>query len=201
VQYPVARGPLVPQPLLRQTASPLPSTEVPQADRPERVIALVEAAERAGAIDADALGLHGRDADYYVAAAVSLGLLDGERALLPAAHALLALPPDARLARLALAFEASRCGRAWLRWAPAKNLLSLDPATAGAFLSEVSDLSAATISRRARTLSRWCADLSKVHPAVSTKTTNRATRSSFRRSSDPSVQSCRRVRTRRWTRW
>ena len=56
---------------------------------------------------------------------------------------------------LALLFEASAVGQAWVKWAGVKGATDLDPQSATDFLVELTDLSESTCQRRARTLRRW----------------------------------------------
>lgn len=146
------------------TTPQLATDKVPQADKPERVIDFVEHLAN-GDLNTDTLGLHRRDIAHYVHAAQLVGFVSGKRKFTPAGYALLTLPKEAQLARMALAFEESDCGRAWLIWANVDRLPQLDPGTADAFLGGATNLAPNTARRRATTLRRWWEKLTPHHPS------------------------------------
>lgn len=136
--------------------------DVPQANRPERIIdVLVQLSDRAP-LPSDASAL--RDHRHYCHAAQLLDFLTDARELTPSAHALLTLPHTARFARLAIAFGESTCGRAWAKWAGVGGLVDTAPDSAEKFLAEASALSDATIKRRAGALRSWHLELLPHHP-------------------------------------
>lgn len=145
-------------------AARLTSDQIPQADRPERVIELLEIVHRGVPLTPDETGLDARHIQYYSRAARVLGLLSTDDRLLAAGHVLLKGEADGRLARLALAFEGSACGQAWARWADCR-FHEIDPRSAQAFLEAETNVAPSTAKRRATTLRCWYVMLSEHHPA------------------------------------
>lgn len=134
---------------------PLTSQDVPQANKVERVLDLTLTVVNGVEPTAEALGLHHRDVRYYAHAAFVLGLLDRDGQPTPIGETFAAMHPDRYLTRLSLAFAESRVGRRWVAWTGARHLADLDPASAGPFLHEASELAESTIRRRAATLHAW----------------------------------------------
>lgn len=140
---------------------------IPQADDYTRIIALVKRIEQGLSVDAEGLGIAPRQVDYYTQAAQILGLVSAKNRLLAAGRALLSLQDDpTRRARLALAFENSRCGRAWTKWFGVTSLAEVNPRSATEFIAARTDLSGATVGRRASTLETWMDAWMYFHPAV-----------------------------------
>lgn len=131
----------------------LASTDIPQANDPERVVRL---ARHLGSADGDVLPAefaHPRDRHFYRGALRALRALDAdERAT--AQLSALAATADPR-ASFAAVFALSPVGSAWLVWVGCADVDGLDPTTAAAFLAACSDLSPSTAQRRASTLRRW----------------------------------------------
>jgi len=136
---------------------------VPQADVPEKVIELVELATHGLEAQFD-----DRQVGYYRKAAWLLGFLDDAYRPTAAGHALTSLPAIARLARFALAFEWSACGKAWANFVGAQSLLAIDPLSAEEFLRTRTNCSASTSARRKTTLRAWLHLARLHHPAVRT---------------------------------
>ncbi|MEQ8461520.1 MAG: YkvA family protein [Sandaracinaceae bacterium] len=130
----------------------LTSSEVPQANRADRVLELVQRRVRGVALEPEALGWHRRDVRYYAHAASLLGLLDAAGQPTPAAQQV--AEAETPLAALARCFADSPLARAWVDYAQTP-LASLDPATAEAFLAARSELAPSTAKRRAATLRSW----------------------------------------------
>lgn len=132
------------------------STEIPQADRLDRVFALVEHVVDRGVLPApEQLEIVPRQLAYYRRAAEILGYL--RRSIpTPAAVHVARVAPDARLRHALQRFEASDVGGAWIAWAGCSRLCEVEPSTAESFLAEASiGLSPSTITRRAKTLRAW----------------------------------------------
>ena len=131
----------------------LASTDIPQANDPERILRL---ARHLASGSADALPTefaHPRDRLFYLGALRALGAIDAEDR------------PTERLAQLGAAteqrqgfagvFASSPVGAAWIAWSGGDGVNDLDPASAADFLMACSGLSASTAQRRASTLRRW----------------------------------------------
>jgi superfamily II DNA or RNA helicase len=144
---------------------PLDSKKIPQADKPERVIEFVRLIEKHGEAEARAK-FDQRDFNYYTSAAASLGFLDEQRNLTSSGRALARMRKEARLARMALAFENSECGGSWCRHQGVDSILKLDLRSAETFLREGTQISPETAHRRATSLRRWLRVLSAHHPEV-----------------------------------
>jgi hypothetical protein len=132
------------------------SAEIPQADRLDRVFALVEHVVDRGVLPApEQLEVVRRQLAYYRRAAEILGYL--RRGIpTPAAIHVARANPEARLRHALQRFEASEVGGAWIAWARASRLCEVEPSSAESFLAEASiGLSPSTIVRRAKTLRAW----------------------------------------------
>src|SRR5689334_22983606 len=121
----------------------LETSKVPQADNPDLLLRLL-AISAGGEPAAETLGVHQRQVDYYAQAARLLGFLSGKGRLLSAGRALLALDPSDRLSRLAIAFVATECARAWAAWNRAPTVLEVPADTAEEFLAATTELSEET---------------------------------------------------------
>ncbi|MBL9100876.1 MAG: DEAD/DEAH box helicase family protein [Myxococcales bacterium] len=99
-----------------------------------------------------------RIVDYYLTNALLLGMIDRDNLRTPQGRALIALSAEHQIRRLAYAFEVSDIGRRWLRFAGAKDLQHLNPASADRFVTDLDNgrVSNETLNRRAGTLRRWC---------------------------------------------
>ena len=102
---------------MRPTLSPQPesplhlkSQDIPQANSLERILAFLEDVGHRRAPAAVTPGISGYQRAYYQRATEILGLIDDRGELREAGRATLALPSDARMARLSLAFQNSACG-------------------------------------------------------------------------------------------
>jgi len=150
--------------LPRRRVTGVPSPLVPQANSLERVYRLVELVARGVEVTAESLDVDPRQVDYYYLAAVALRMLDEDRALAPAGRQFMRLEGDARHALVAVLFETSEVGDAWVVWSDVSNVAEVDPNTATAFLTECGrGLSGTTIPRRASTLENWARALAPHH--------------------------------------
>lgn len=143
----------------------LDSRSIPQADRLDRVIRLVELVSQGQEVTAESLDVVHRQVNYYKQASRILRLLDADNRITPAGQQLVALSKiEAQLAVLVVQFETSLCGWRWIEWSQGRSLLDVKAATATEFLSRVAPtLSTSTMSRRSRTLEAWRAELTKAH--------------------------------------
>ncbi len=149
---------------MTQLRARLPSNVIPQADNPRILVGAWALVARGEPCDADSLGIHPRQVTYYRAALRILGLSD-EDLVPPPLGADKRIAEDA-IAHLKVRFEDSECGRAWIEWSSVTRIEEVDPQTAMAFLSARSDLSGTTLERRATTLSRWHAWMTRVEPLL-----------------------------------
>ncbi|MBL8918117.1 MAG: DEAD/DEAH box helicase family protein [Myxococcaceae bacterium] len=138
----------------------LDSDQVPQADVPQRVLDLVLGLARGERPQWDP-----RDVAYYRQAARILALLDAENSPTAAGRALATLSPNAQLARFAVAFELSPCGKEWIEFSKARTLLEVQAATAGEFLrARARTLPETMVRRRQSSLRKWLAAAQQHHP-------------------------------------
>lgn len=144
-------------------SSHLMSHQIPQADDLNRLLRLLEIVSEEQEVSTYTLKVTKRQVNYYQQAARILGLLTTDHDLTGRGWQLLrGSSREVRMHRLALAFEASPVGYAWLQWEGAKTIAELDPDKARLFLSEmVMGLSASTQKRRAVTLRSWAVTLSE----------------------------------------
>ncbi len=138
----------------------LMSELVPQQDRLDRVTQVVRLIAAARPVTPGNMKMPDtpssvRHIGYMKHAAKILRLISKAGALLPAGRTLVTLAKHRTLPFLALQFETAPVGRAWLKWANARDVTGLEPATAVAFLRERSVLSESMVERRGRTLRRW----------------------------------------------
>lgn len=135
------------------------SNKVPQANKLERVVEVVQLlADRSELTHEQLEGLTTkRQVSYYTHAAQCLGLLNKNLTITSAGEFLLQRDSEElRYEYLATRFETSDFGWAWMKWAQVKNLSDLDENTAEAFITEcVKGLHRGTIKRRARGLVTW----------------------------------------------
>jgi hypothetical protein len=138
----------------------IPSDLIPQADRVERVVAVLAFISEHGRrpIEGETqLEISKRHLDYACHAARILGFLElADDKLARAGRILLTLAPDLQLLRLAFAFELSAVGQAWIAWSGKRELAEIDPGTAGAFLQDCAERAdSTTTNRRKSTLRSW----------------------------------------------
>lgn len=144
------------------TRGRVPASEIPQADDLARVLRYVELLQEADDVTHEKLGgvTSQRQVLYYRHAAYVLGLVTRSGTLRPAGRQIFRLPPDGRLARVALLLADSVVGESWLEWSEVTSVDNLKAETAGEFLKKRAvGLSPATIKRRARTLEAWLTTL------------------------------------------
>jgi len=153
---------------IRGEVAPAPTLDskfVPQANKPERLVEILERIRDGLPVDATAIGVVERQVDYYTDAVKLLGFLSPAGRLTCAGRALLSLDVNARWARFAIAFEHSVCGQAWVEWYRAKSLCNVDHRTAKQFLTQAAGLSGEMLVRRSGTLSSWWRAFVPFHPA------------------------------------
>ncbi len=167
---PVAR-PVTIAIMTHELLEPLPtvitSRAVPQVDRLDKVTRIVELVASGAPLSVDTTGLESRHINYHKQAARILHLLSDEGELLPGGATLVRLPPERRFAHLAIQFEVSICGHAWMDWAGVKGVDALEPESAFEFLRQRVKLPDSMVQRRGRSLRRWAKDLGR--PAHSTR--------------------------------
>jgi len=139
----------------------LASSAIPQADNPQLLVRAWRLIAGGEVCDANTLGVHPRQVAYYRSALKILGLLEGNTSAPPAQGEMIA---EDAIATLKNRFEHSECGRTWLAWSGAKRLEDVDPSTAMSFLTERSELSGSTLERRATSLKRWHAWMTRRKP-------------------------------------
>lgn len=135
---------------------PIPASAVPQAERVERALeyALLLHYEQFTLCE---LIFRGSEAADYRSAAQILGLIDAADQPTPRVTEFIEAS-DEPLELLRDSFERSVVGQAWAQWSKT-SLWSVAPASAEAFLVNVTALNGATIERRAKTLRTWLEDL------------------------------------------
>lgn len=143
------------------------SNKVPQANKLERIIEVVTLLSDRSELTHEQLeGLTTkRQVSYYTHAAQCLGLLNKNLTLTSAGEFLLQRESEeSKYEYLALRFESSDFGWAWMKWAQVNNLSDLDENTAEAFITQcVKGLHRGTIKRRARGLVTWVKILKQYH--------------------------------------
>jgi len=139
----------------------LRTTEIPQANSPEKIFAVVDCVARDVALTPSAIAVTSeRQVQYYRAAARTLSLLSIPTERLTRTGWLLNVASgDDKYRRLRAAFEASACGQAWLEWAQVAKLGDIPPESGEAFLAARSELTGDTVGRRANTINVWLAKL------------------------------------------
>lgn len=147
-----------------QQITHVPSRLVPQANSLERLYRLVDMVEEGSPVTAESLDVAPRQVAYYFLAAPAIGILDEDRALTAAGRQVIRLAGADRHSLVAVLFETSRVGDAWIAWSQVKSIAEVDPTTATAFITECSrGLSGSTIPRRASTLETWASTLAPHH--------------------------------------
>lgn len=143
----------------------LDSGAIPQADRLDRVLRLVELVAEGVEITSETLEVVHRQVNYYKQACRILRLLDNDNLITPAGEQLIAFRAlQAQLALLAVQFETSECGWRWIVWSKGSSLLDVKANTGAEFLSSAApSLSPSTTLRRARTLEAWRIALTDAH--------------------------------------
>ena len=167
----VTGEPLV-APATRDVLAPPPevitSTVLPQTDSLERITQVVEVVASGAILSEETVDLSARHIAYHTHAARCLHLLTEEGLLSEAGAILVTLPSTRRLDHLAIQFEVSIPGHAWIRWANATGVDDLDPKSASQFLKERSNLTPSMVERRGRTLTSWAKQLQKRNASGST---------------------------------
>lgn len=148
----------------RAPSSHVESSDVPQADRLEKVFRVVDVVSDGNALSPESLEVVGRQVNYYKRAAKILGLLEEDDTLAAAGRHFTRLNTEDRMRSAAVLFESCAVGEAWISWFGGTTLLDVDPTSAEAFLRERTlGLSGDTPHRRARTLESWWASLTPFH--------------------------------------
>lgn len=152
-------------PPVREIASKmLDSGQVPQADDMTRLFRLLDLLRDQVEVTAESLEVVPRQVNYYKQAGRILHLLSEDNELTGGGAQVARLGHDERRMSLAVLFEESDCGAAWISWAGAATLVDLDPESAAAFIREaVPTLSPVTAKRRAQTLTAWQKELAPFH--------------------------------------
>lgn len=132
----------------------LPSHLIPQADDPQRLVALARHVAQHGASSLPDDFKTTRDLAYYRNALRVLGWADEHGIPTEAASGLPAADAEVRAVFLR-SLEASELGRRWLHHGSVSTLAEAQPDSIDAFLAAHSDLSTSTRARRAGTLRRW----------------------------------------------
>lgn len=133
------------------------ATDVPQADDLDKLFSMLELMKAGDSNLGYHLELSPRHINYYKQAARVLDLLDERDSITSRGYYLVSLPHVVERYEIAMMlFESSPVGFAWLRYSAVQTAVDLDPESSTAFLNAQStNLSAATISRRAQTLRYW----------------------------------------------
>jgi hypothetical protein len=146
----------------------VPSADVPQADRLEKIMRLIELTNEGSEVTRESIDLVPRQIHYYQRAAKILLLLDEDGLVAPAGLQLLRLDEESRWKLLVVLFEMSRCASAWIEWSNAKTILDVDPESAATFIHErVDGLTGETVGRRVQCLQTWVTDLKPYHYVTS----------------------------------
>ncbi len=142
----------------------LDTGQIPQADDLTRVFRLLDLLRDGAAVTPEALDVSARQVNYYKHAGRILRLLSEHNTLTGAGEQVARLGEDQRRMSVAVLFEESDCGAAWITWAGVSNLVELDPESADAFIrGAVPTMSTVTASRRAQTLTAWQKELAPFH--------------------------------------
>jgi hypothetical protein len=132
------------------------SIEVPQADNLDKLFRMLELMRDGESNLGYHLSLSPRQIAYYKHAGRILDLLNESGSISSRGQYFINLSSVERYKFAMLLFESSPVGFAWLHYCNVTSALNLDRDSAGAFLtSQCSDLSTATIGRRAQTLRYW----------------------------------------------
>jgi hypothetical protein len=147
----------------------LRSSGVPQADKLERVLKYIRLLAAGKRSRLELAFRDRRDRAFYRAAARVLGLVEKGDVLTRLGRRIASEHDSECWGDLALAFEESSVGRAWLSWSDAKDVRELDPSSAGRFLDARAPFKSR--GRRARTLSAWVHTFQeKLPPVVPSRT-------------------------------
>lgn len=138
----------------------LASDFIPQQDRLDRVVQVVRLIAAGRPVTPSAMGMTDtkssvRHINYMRHAAKVLRLCTEGGDLQPSGWTLATLAEHRALPFLALQFETTAVGHAWLEWAEVLDVEGLDPASATDFLRARAVLSESMAVRRGRTLRRW----------------------------------------------
>jgi hypothetical protein len=152
-------------PPVREIASKtLDSGQIPQADDMTRLFRLLDLLRDGVEVTAESLEVVPRQVNYYKQAGRILHLLSDDNELTGGGTQVARLGHDERRMSLAVLFEESDCGAAWISWSGAATLVELDPESAVAFIrAAVPALSPVTAKRRAQTLTAWQKELAPFH--------------------------------------
>lgn len=147
--------------LKEQSSSLISSLLVPQANNLSKIFHAVKLKSEGIFITPSLLNLTTeRQVAYYLHAARTLGLLSKNNAINSVGYQFSTMNYAQQMNIVAIRFESSDCGWAWLKWSNKKSVDELDPSTATAFLIEkCPSLSKNTAERRAKTLSMWQREL------------------------------------------
>jgi hypothetical protein len=149
----------------RQRPSQVPSRDIPQADRLEKVVHLVALISDGSLVGPVDIGMSTtRQLDYYKRAAKILGLLDEDSEPTPAGKHLLRLGAPEQWRLLSVLFETSRCGAAWVEWSGGRTLLDVEPGSARDFvLQRGIGVNGETVGRRVQSLRSWLDTFRRFH--------------------------------------
>ncbi|MGH7298202.1 MAG: DUF7226 domain-containing protein, partial [Polyangiaceae bacterium] len=152
-------------PPVREIASKtLDSSQIPQADDVTRLFRLLDLLKDGVEVTAEALEVVPRQVNYYKQAGRILHLLSEDNELTGGGAQVARLGHDERRMSLAVLFEESDCGAAWISWSGAATLAEVNPESAVAFIrAAVPTLSPVTAKRRAQTLTAWQKELAPFH--------------------------------------
>jgi hypothetical protein len=139
----------------------LDSSFVPQFDSLKRLLQVLATLSQ-GPLSEETIDLSKRHIDYAKQAARCLGLISETGELTRTGVRVLRLSGEAQKRLLRKQFETSACGTMWLGWTMARSLAELEPGSASDFLAACTSMSESMVSRRSRTLERWCRDLSPI---------------------------------------
>jgi hypothetical protein len=133
------------------------ATEVPQADDLDKLFRMLELMQSGETNLGYRLDLSPRHMNYYKQAARILDLLNDNDGITGRGYYLVSLSQVVERYEIAMMlFESSPVGFAWLRSSEVQTAVDLNPDSALTFLNaHSSNLSAATVSRRAQTLRYW----------------------------------------------
>jgi hypothetical protein len=135
----------------------LPSELFPEGNDPDKIHLLVKELLRTTSPKPETIGVSSqRWINYYRASARILGLVTASGTLTRHGKVAARAPKDEFMSLFAMQFKVSDVGQAWLEWANVTSLSQLDPKSAEAFITSISEgLSESNVKRRASTLRAW----------------------------------------------
>ncbi len=164
VTFAVAKSVLPPVRAAAAASTTLDSSEIPQADDLGRLFRLLDLLRDGVEVTPEALEVTPRQVNYYRHAGRILRLLSEENTLTGAGEQVARLPLEQRRMSVAVLFEESDCGSAWINWSRVSTLVELKPESAEDFIrAAVPTLSPVTARRRAQTLTAWQIELAPFH--------------------------------------